>query len=703
MELTEEQKKRIEENRLKALALKRMEENRRKAVALKQFRAKFKQSSSLSQGVGLPAGNLNLQPANVLANVQTANNYNASKTVKTNSYDAKSPVKDVGKPIDCITIASPPRTGQSSGHIVSKSPSATNVQSNPSKSYFSRPSACGQQPSGSENFLAKPYANNSLTTTIKPKSTAPTNATPYTCPQAKEGGGPPLPSLYDRLTKVSLSVKLASIDRLDVNFNYNIKVIDKIKQLKTSSWIPERKCWSINLCDYKNLLAVGEQLKKEGTEIHMDSNTFSPRVLALLLTFKNNAKKEDIVLQGQLRPQMVDKMFPFQREGVQFGVSRDGRCIIADEMGLGKTIQALALAAWYKEDWPLLIVCPASVANAWKNAVVDWLTFVDEKEIEVVSDSKTLANKLVMIMSYDRMVRSVDEILSRKMNFVIFDECHSIKNDIAKRTKAALKLANATKRLILLSGTPALSRPMELFTQIQAVNPKLFPTKHEFGVRYCDAKLGAGYGIGHKQIWDYRGSSNSDELRIILESTIMIRRMKVDVLKDLLPKRRTTVTLPLKISRNDAELMVTYENAMKNSAGRGKKFDKEVLFEWYHETAKLKIPALVDYVRKFLEKDVKFLCFAYHKNVMDSISEMLQNESCAHIRIDGKTPTHIRQECCDYFQDNADCKVALVSMLAAGVGITLTAASYVIFTELYWNPGILTQVSFLHCDLYNIF
>ena len=61
------------------------------------------------------------------------------------------------------------------------------------------------------------------------------------------------------------------------------------------------------------------------------------------------------------------------------------------------------------------------------------------------------------------------------------------------------------------------------------------------------------------------------------------------------------------------------------------------------------------------------------------------------MRIDGSTPPGKRQQLVDYFQENPNCKVALLSLLAAGVGLTLTASCLVIFAEMYWNPGILVQ------------
>ncbi|KAG8537715.1 hypothetical protein GDO81_024034, partial [Engystomops pustulosus] len=62
---------------------------------------------------------------------------------------------------------------------------------------------------------------------------------------------------------------------------------------------------------------------------------------------------------------LVSSLMPFQREGVSFAISREGRLLLADDMGLGKTIQAICIAAYYRKEWPLLVVAPSSVRFTW--------------------------------------------------------------------------------------------------------------------------------------------------------------------------------------------------------------------------------------------------------------------------------------------------------------------------------------------------
>ncbi|KAJ1355036.1 hypothetical protein KIN20_012154 [Parelaphostrongylus tenuis] len=165
------------------------------------------------------------------------------------------------------------------------------------------------------------------------------------------------------------------------------------------------------------------------------------------------------------------------RAGVAFGIERGGRILLADEMGLGKSVQALTLARYYKAEWPLLIVCPSSVKTAWKTQINKFMPmihkiFLVEKGSDHLPEART--SNTVAIMSYDQMVLKKKELEEANYYVIIFDESHMLKDGKAKRSKVAQSLSKRASRVILLSGTPALSRPAELFSQIKLVNGSLF-------------------------------------------------------------------------------------------------------------------------------------------------------------------------------------------------------------------------------------
>ncbi|CAI5510126.1 unnamed protein product [Closterium sp. Naga37s-1] len=88
-------------------------------------------------------------------------------------------------------------------------------------------------------------------------------------------------------------------------------------------------------------------------------------------------------MEQRLPIQLQRALLPFQREGVAFAVGRGGRCLIADEMGVGKTIQAIAAAAWYMVEGPLLIVCPACLRLQWAEQLERWLPFLRPSQIHI--------------------------------------------------------------------------------------------------------------------------------------------------------------------------------------------------------------------------------------------------------------------------------------------------------------------------------
>jgi len=230
---------------------------------------------------------------------------------------------------------------------------------------------------------------------------------------------------------------------------------------------------------------------------------------------------------------LLDSLYPFQREGIQMAIARNGRIILADDMGLGKSIQALGIVAYYRLEWPLLIITPASMVASWYEQVQRWLPTVPVDRIVVAFDSKTDLFGIVNITSYDLATKLLPTCTVR-FKVIIADECHALKNCESKRSKTLVPILQDAGRAILLSGTPALSRPMELYPQIQAVQPKLFPKFFGFGRRYCNGQRGY-FG------WDFKGASNLRELQLVLEKTVMIRRTKDSVLSQLPRKLRHQV------------------------------------------------------------------------------------------------------------------------------------------------------------------
>jgi len=160
--------------------------------------------------------------------------------------------------------------------------------------------------------------------------------------------------------------------------------------------------------------------------------------------------------------------------------------MICDEMGLGKTYQALAVADYFKDDWPLLICTTASTRDSWAKHIVELLPKVPIHYIQVLNNNQQyVGESQVLITSYNMMERHEDKLLQRRYGFIIFDESHTLKNSKAKCTVTAKRLTDQAKRVVLLSGTPALSRPLELFTQLQLVSRRFRSSRSSWSARVC--------------------------------------------------------------------------------------------------------------------------------------------------------------------------------------------------------------------------
>lgn len=395
-------------------------------------------------------------------------------------------------------------------------------------------------------------------------------------------------------------------------------------------------------------------------------------------------------------------LYPFQREGIQIALNRRGRILLADDMGLGKSIQALGIAAYYRAEWPLLVLAPASMVASWSEQIRRWLPSVPAEQISVVYDGKGQLGGLVNILSYDLAVRLIPHAHVR-FNVIIADECHALKSADSKRSKVLVPIIKAASRAILLSGTPALSRPLELYPQIAAVQPGLFPKFFDFGRRYCAGQQGY-FG------WDFRGSSNLRELQVVLERTIMIRRIKDAVLSQLPRKLRHQIFL--KVARKDLE---TFKRLAELRTVPEELGDEELeelsrkaeYMALWRRTAEIKLPAITEYLDDLLDAGHKMLLFAHHQSILDALEEHIKGRGVRAVRIDGRTPPAHRQDLCTTFQLEPSVRVAILSITAASTGLTLTAATTVIFAELFFNPGVLLQAEdrahrIGQCDAVNV-
>lgn len=420
---------------------------------------------------------------------------------------------------------------------------------------------------------------------------------------------------------------------------------------------------------------------------------------------------------------------PYQKAGIVFGMHRPGT-LIGDEPGLGKTIQAIGISNADPNVRKVLIVCPASLRLNWLREWQKW----DTKDLMCGMANGSWPYSDVVIINYDILEKFSDQIRRQDWDLLIVDEAHYVKSDKALRThqvfgrkateRTVTRTVNKQKfkqteilpamepikaaRRVFLTGTPIVNRPIELWTLVQSLDPNgLGKDWLRYATRYCDAHR-TRFG------WETKGASNLEELQIKLRSSIMVRRLKRDVLKELPPKRRQIITLPA----NGLEEVIEAENraynrieeAIENQrtqlelakasddpevyANAVKALRDAVMASFAElskariETAIAKIPFIIERLREAVEAEGKIVFMGHHHSIVDAVAKEFGHDA---VVVDGRVSLEDRQAAVDRFQKDPSCKLFIGTIKAAGVGLTLTASSAVIFGELDWTPGNVTQ------------
>ncbi len=442
---------------------------------------------------------------------------------------------------------------------------------------------------------------------------------------------------------------------------------------------------------------------------------------------------------------------PYQRGGIKY-LSEHPNTLLADEMGLGKTIQILGLINLDATICSALIVCPASLRINWLREAEKWL-LRPFKYYVVDSNAPVPADATFIIVNFARLKCSiikgerqedgtvtmgsaeygdvVTSLLKRNFDLVAVDEAHNIKNPKARQTKivlgqaakpkkgepAVLGLADLGKRLVFATGTPLQNRPAEMFPLLNKLAPATFPNSFKFGLRYCGGeKRSIGFGKNKRDIWTFDGATNMEELNDKLRTTVMIRRLKKDVLKELPPKRRSLVVFPndglvevdeearMYSAHEDRMIELKARTVLAGAAGSKEEYDRavsvlevaqEIAFNEMsvarHNLAVAKLPMCLEWLDDFRASapDRKRIEFAHHKDVIAGICKHLGETATT---LTGDTKMEDRQAAVDRFQaPGMACTDFVASIKAAGVGLTLTRANAVIFFELDWVPANMSQ------------
>jgi len=464
------------------------------------------------------------------------------------------------------------------------------------------------------------------------------------------------------------------------DFDYDADVVYSVKAIAGRQWNSKNKTWSAPLTSGTQALGVavawGFDIDSQ-VEAAITGDVCDQHGRGRL----SNAHEYEIDIKGLGTTHPVTgaaiELRPFQKAGVAYALEAK-RCFIADEMGLGKTVQSLA-AIQGANAYPVLVVCPASLKMNWEREVRMWLP---GKTVHIVDSKAGVKNADVVVINYDILTKQKDALKAVGFQSLVFDESHYVKTSGAQRTKALKEIAQGipdSGLVLALTGTPVLNRPIELVSQLEIMDRiDDFGGSWNFRKKYCAAKHN-GYG------WDFKGSSNADELNDLLRRTCYVRRQKMDVLTELPAKGRYTAEVEM-----SPQAMAAYRAAEADTMvwlSDGERHEQVDVLAQITTLKRLagegKIEAACEWIDSFLDStDRKLVVFAHHISVVDTLAAKYGG-----LRVAGKDSQETRQAAVDSFQNDPEARVIVLNMKAGGVGLTLTAASDVLFVEQGWTPA----------------
>ena len=414
-------------------------------------------------------------------------------------------------------------------------------------------------------------------------------------------------------------------------------------------------------------------------------------------------------LQARVTPDLPAairaELRPYQRDGFHFlaylSTNRFGG-ILADDMGLGKTVQTLAWIAWLRETAalvpdappspPCLVVCPKSVADNW---LAEAAKFFPELKVRVwaASELKSFAGMLASaelhVLNYSQL-RLVGEDLAReRFHAVILDEGQYIKNPSSQTAQVARQLRSEHR--LILSGTPIENRLLDLWSLMSFAMPGALGSRAEFG-----------------RLYDSKSDPFARQRLSARVRPFLIRRTKAQVARDLPDRVEEDLFCELEgeqktlyraeLKRAQAMLLGVQTAAALNK----QRFNfltsllrlRQIcchaqLVKPDSKAPSAKMEALFETLEPLIEEGEKVLVFSQFVGLLDLLRSEVQAREWPHWYLAGDTED--RGALVAEFQAAEGAGVFLISLKAGGFGLNLTAASYVVLFDPWWNPAVENQ------------
>jgi len=468
------------------------------------------------------------------------------------------------------------------------------------------------------------------------------------------------------------------------------------------------------------LIAVPQKVGLEHVA-HLDENEFSrfadsPEAKALRERVRDFKGVPAIALPAGLQAELR----PYQKDGFDFlchltHIKLGG--ILADDMGLGKTLQALAWLAWLKErntknPKPSLVICPASVLHNWRREANRFTPNLKVLVLESGAARHNLRKQIpqhdLIVTNYALLRRDLEELQKFAFRAAILDEAQFIKNPGAQVTQSVKQLKSEYR--LALTGTPLENRLLDLWSIVDFIQPGYLGNQEQFAENY-EPRAQAGDEMA--PVEQPARSEKTESIQRIARKRLsarlrplLLRRLKKYVAKDLPDRIEQRRDCPLGDEQRKlylAELRRSRDQIMHAVAEQGlNKSKMHVLAALTRlrqicchprlvgsDTASGKTETLFELLDPLIEEGQKVLVFSQFVQML-----LLLEKECRERQIN----THIltgqtkdRQQVVNAFQGDTQPGVFLLSLRAAGTGLNLTNASYVVLYDPWWNPAVEAQ------------
>ena len=470
-----------------------------------------------------------------------------------------------------------------------------------------------------------------------------------------------------------------------------------------------------------------EEQLKELAELGLSVNEFSnekQRLHALQLaglTKKNTSllgadrvaqvRRRVEEIQTRVTPPAPDAITatlrPYQLEGFHFLAyltANNFGGVLADDMGLGKTLQALSWIAWLRKEGkitgPVLVVCPKSVQDNWAN---ECGKFFPELKVDIWSRDKVGKTGLdgsvdLLVINYPQLRLHEEVLRAVSWGAVILDEAQAIKNPTSQNARAACALPS--KYRLALSGTPIENRLLDLWSIFAFAMPgalgnraaftKQFDKKDDPFARRRLAARTRPFLLRRTKNEVARDLPDRVEEDLVVEfegvqsalykaeiKRARAQLLKIETAKQLDKMRFNILTSLLRLRQICCHpRLLGLEDTKKTKSA-----------DTTGDSAKLS--ALLELLEPLMEEGQKVLVFSQFVEMLEIIESEIKARKWTTFKLTGST--NDRGPLVDSFQKHEGSAVFLISLKAGGSGLNLTAASYVVLFDPWWNPAVEAQ------------